>query len=501
MWKRFLPNILFLLVFLGICALIGYQYILFYRPQSIHQWAQCDRASVAYNYFQYGFHFFTPMVHNISNGTGITGLEFPLINFLSAVGYAIFGFHEYIYRSLVLLLLALGLFNAFRLAVLLLDLKIISALLAYLLFASPILAYYGISFLSEPASLGLSLSGWYYFFKWKKDKFNTTFITVIVLCLTACLIKVSSLINPLAMAALLFLSEEKPFSLVGIKSKLIRIIPFLLILLPVTAWYIYASFLNTKYNAKVFMLEIRPVTSREEFVSIWKEIERTWIWRFYPRIYFIILSIATLIIFIIPKKIDKPLLTITCLLYAGAISFFLLMYSQFRIHDYYVIPLMPAFFFHWLLIIKQFSLLENTLVKKSASTLFFALVCFVTSEARDHVQTSHTKSSFKYSPMVYDRYFFFEPELRKLNIQPEDKVVSIYDISFTISLYLMNQRGITMGPLTPNDTIIKELQNPLYKYAILNNFNPNRFDPVMDSLHLGKKMLEWNDLTVYKLHE
>ena len=103
--------------------------------------------------------------------------------------------------------------------------------------------------------------------------------------------------------------------------------------------------------------------------------------------------------------------------------------------------------------------------------------------------------------MVYDRYFFFEPELRKLNIQPEDKVVSIYDISFTISLYLMNQRGITMGPLTPNDTIIKELQNPLYKYAILNNFNPNRFDPVMDSLHLGKKMLEWNDLTVYKLHE
>ena len=64
----------------------------------------------------------------------------------------------------------------------------------------------------------------------------------------------------------------------------------------------------------------------------------------------------------------------------------------------------------------------------------------------------------------------------------------------------MNQRGFTIGPLTPQKDIIKELQNPVYKYAILNNFNPARFDGVMDSLNLGKKILEWNDLTVYTLH-
>ena len=143
--------------------------------------------------------------------------------------------------------------------------------------------------------------------------------------------------------------------------------------------------------------------------------------------------------------------------------------------------------------------MENVQLKKLSAALLLALVCFVTAEAKDHLRTAHTKTSWKYSSPVYDRYFFLEPELRKLNIRPDDPVVSICDLSFNVSLYLMNQQGFTVGPRTPQKDIIKELKNPIYKYAILNNFNPSRFDPVMDSLNLGKKILEWNDLTIYQL--
>ena len=498
MKSLFFRCFVFLLLLLGVCMLIGYQNILFYRPQSIHQWAQCDRASVAFNYYMNGFHFFTPQVHNISNGTGITGLEFPIINYLAAIGYAIFGFHEYIYRGIVFVCLLTGLINAFRLANMLLSNSIVAALPVYLLFASPVLAYYGITFMADPASLGFALSGWYYFFRWLENKKSSMLIATIIFCSLASMIKISSLINPMAMAAFVFLNVDEK-SVTIIKNRIVNALPFLIILLPVLAWYFYASWLNKTYESKVFMLEMRPVGSWEEFSSIWKEIQQTWFWRFYPKIYFIALFIATVTLVFLPQKINRPLLTITLLLYAGSLSFFLLMFTQFRVHDYYIIPLMPAFFFHWLLIIKQFSLMENVQLKKLSAALLLALVCFVTAEAKDHLRTAHTKTSWKYSSPVYDRYFFLEPELRKLNIRPDDPVVSICDLSFNVSLYLMNQQGFTVGPRTPQKDIIKELKNPIYKYAILNNFNPSRFDSVMDSLNLGKKILEWNDLTIYQL--
>ena len=245
---------------------------------------------------------------------------------------------------------------------------------------------------------------------------------------------------------------------------------------------------------------MRPVSSWEEFTAIWKEIEQTWLWRFYPRLYFIALAAGTIAIPFIRQKVNRDLLTITLLLYAGAFSFFFLMYTQFRVHDYYAIAMIPAFFFHWLLILKQITENLKPAFIYVTSVLLFALTCFVTAEAKDHVLTAHDKASWKYGSRVYDSYFFFEPELRKLNIQPDDVVVSIYDLSFNISLYLMNQRGFSVGPMTPQKDIIKELQKPVYKYAILNNFNLSRFDGVMDSLNLGKKLLEWNDLAVYKLN-
>ena len=498
---RFVRYFIFLILLIGICLLLGYQNILFYRPQSIHQWAQCDRASVAYNYFTKGFHFFTPQVHNISNGTGITGLEFPVINYIAAIGYALFGVHEYIYRLIIFLLMVFGLLNAYKLADMMLNGRLIAALPVYLLFVSPVLAYYGIGFLPDPASLGLSLSAWYYFFKWRMSKKKVPLIAAFVFSTFAGLIKISAMINPLAMAAFIFLSAEIPLNnFHGLKQRLYRSIPMLLSFIPVIAWYYYANRLNKLYDSKVFMLEMRPVSSWEEFIAIWREIEQTWLWRFYPRLYFIVLAVGSIVIGAMPQKLNRDLLIITWLLYAGAFSFFFLMFTQFRVHDYYAIAMIPAFFFHWLLILKQLTENVKPVLTHTTAVLLFTLTCFVTVEAKEHVMTAHYKTSWKYGSIVYDSYFFLEPELRKLNIHPDDPVVSIYDLSFNISLYLMNQRGFTIGPLTPQKDIIKELQNPVYKYAILNNFNPSRFDGVMDSLNLGKKMLEWNDLTVYKLN-
>jgi hypothetical protein len=486
-----------LLVFLiaGLYIFLGYSKILFLRPQSIHQWAQCDRGSVAVNYLHNGFDFFHPQTHNISNGTGITGLEFPILNYTAAIGYFIFGYHEYIYRLIIFLLLLYGLIMAFQISDRNIPNKILSPLPVILLASSPVLAYYGITFLPDAASLGLSLAAWNIFLKYLDNNSKKIPVSLILLCTVASLIKISSLINPFIMAWYLLINNRGD----GYYKRIKQVIPFCAIVIALIGWYAYASWLNTNYQAKIFMLEIRPVSSLEEFKTIWNEIVSLWLWRFYPPVYFITLTTASIVAIFFYNSDDKKLLQITLLLYASSLFFFLLMFTQFRIHDYYIIPLMPAFFFHWILISRIFA------KKRNIITYFFILLtamvtAFTVSDAKEHLRTAYDKQSWKYGSRTFDLYFYAEPELRKLKIKPADGVISIFDQSFNISLYLMNQKGITIGPLTPTDTIVNIIKRSQLPYAILNNFNPQRFEPVMDSLQLGKRIYEWNDLTVYRLN-
>jgi hypothetical protein len=488
-------TLLFSALLLGYFLLIKYPKLLFSRPQSIHQWAQCDRASVALNYYQNGYDFFHPQTHNISNGTGVTGLEFPLIQFTAAALYGIFGFHEFFYRLIIFLAFFTGIINLYRLTRIYIHNPVLAVLPPLLMAASPVLAYYGISFLPEAASLGLSLSAWYYFMRDRNENTNSLW-KIIFLCLCASFIKITSLINPAAMSLLLLTANGTA----SLKQNFKRIIPYLIIPLPVFAWYAYASWLNKKYNSSVFMLELRPVSSWEEFTSVWKEILEIWWWRFYPAKYFIALAAGSIIALLFHKKANKLLLRTTVFLYAGSLVFFLLMYTQFRVHDYYIIPLMPAFFFHWLLLADIYIKLPSRHVVQVSFFLALALITgFTIGDAKDHLRTAHNKESWKYGSKTFDLYFDFEPELRSLNIKRNDGVVSIYDQSYNISLYLMNQNGITVGPKTPQDTIVKIIRNSHLPYAILNNFNPERFDHVMDSLNLGKCIYRKNELSIYQL--
>lgn len=491
------PIFIFILLILGYYFLVDYQQILFNRPQSIHQWAQCDRASVALNYYQNGFDFFHPQTHNLSNGTGITGLEFPLIQFIVALLYKTFGFHEYLYRLVIFLTLFTGLVAAFKISTLFVKNRWFALMPPLLLTVSPVLTYYGVSFLPEAASLGLVLMSWFLFIKYLDVPNAKNLILIAMLSSIAVLIKITALINPIAMLVILF--TENGFS--NFKVKANKVIPLLLSVIPVFAWYYYASWLNKTYNSHVFMLELRPLSSFLELKVVWEEILKLWWWWFYPKIYFIGLFAASLTALILYQNINKPLLKITLLLYAGSLAFFILMFPQFRVHDYYIIPLMPAFFFHWVLLSEFFFKIS---LKYKISLIFFLFMAVITgltiSDSKDHLRTAHNKSSWKYGSAVYDNYFNLEPQLRLLKIKKEDKVISLYDKSFNISLYLMNQKGITIGPGTPEMEIIHIISGSSFPYVILNNFDNTSFNSVMDSLNLGECILKEKELSIYKLN-
>lgn len=68
----------------------------FHADQIIFSWRSTDMAGIAMNYYRNGFHFLHPQVLWGGNGPGFVEMEFPIIPFLLAVLYKLFGVHDWL---------------------------------------------------------------------------------------------------------------------------------------------------------------------------------------------------------------------------------------------------------------------------------------------------------------------------------------------------------------------------------------------------------------------
>ena len=188
-------NALFLLLLLAAFFNIGLFSYLNHRPAGMHQWAQCDRASVALNFYQQSMNIFLPRTHYVGWSNGICGMEFPLMNWLAAMSYQITGFHEMNYRILMLAMYVVGLFAAFRLAMQFTQRSFSFSFFSVMLFClSPVLCFYAPNFIPDTAALSLTLIAWYYYFT-RNLNHNTNFFVFVLVLTLAAMIKITALIS------------------------------------------------------------------------------------------------------------------------------------------------------------------------------------------------------------------------------------------------------------------------------------------------------------------
>src|SRR5688572_25745636 len=106
--KRIKPGIWFVIFWLLLCGFTGIWKYLSEPPVGIHQGAQCDRASVAWNYYHYSMNFFEPRIMENRLNYGVAGMEFPIVNYTAAILYKVFGPNEILYRLLVFFIVSFG---------------------------------------------------------------------------------------------------------------------------------------------------------------------------------------------------------------------------------------------------------------------------------------------------------------------------------------------------------------------------------------------------------
>lgn len=457
-----------LLIILAIAyGYFGTYGILPLRPQSVHQWAQCDRASVAWNYYNGNADFFHPRVNNTDNGTGMTGLEFPVVQYFVSVLYRLFGFHEWLYRITSLIIFSIGAVSVFRLARYFLKDQLQSLLIMLLYVCSPLLVYYSCSFIPDIYSLSFAMTGWALLVKYAEQPGKVIWWRWFIAMLIACLIKPNSMIHLPVMGYFLFNS-----GLWSLKDPLRYVGYFVVIVALTLSWYFYASWLSRNTGSEVFLLQMRPPSNMQDVKDVWERVRLDWLERIYFPLFLKLIVVVGLGWMVIDRPFRNPLATYTLFLFLAAVVFLYLMFLQLAYHDYYFITMFPALVFILIFLLAGIS---KRIGMKGRYVLYAVTILFLLKQAHfahGILQFAHKKDSWMYGAPQNDKYFNSDYFLKAAGIDPDDQVISIFDPSPNITLYLMGRKGVTIPYRKVAETLMGYLQTGRYKYVVYNSSDP-----------------------------
>ncbi len=471
------PLLLFYVILITISLFYFYHLILFSPPQSIHRWRQADCLSITMNFYQHGMNFFKPELHLLFSdnmNSGYAAGEAPLLYYFVALLYKIFGPHEYIYRTVNMLILFIGLGALFKISLRLLQSFVAAAFVPLLVFVSPVMAYYGNNFLTDTTALALVFIGWWQFFRYVETGRYRLFATTILLFSLAGLLKVTIMINLAALGCLGIcwhwrkrMFEDHKIMFPGIKASFL---PMLMSFTLVAAWYLYAIHANRLHGNTAFLTSVTPwwIENKELPKGITSMILRNLpvYYSLFIRYLLLITLLAYLIFF---KHIPRYLSVLTGFLIAGGLAYINLYYNQFLYHDYYLIVLFSVIAF---LVLSSLLAIKNKFPGLFDSGFFAmtlaVILVFNVSHARKEMHRRYFGS--KRETPVFESLFTIRPYLESIGVKPEDRVISVPDFTYCYTLYLMNQPGYRIAVIdSTTPEIICEMIEHGARYLVVND--------------------------------
>ncbi len=444
--------VLTLSVFL-LSLFFDYQHILFYRPESIHFWRQCDGASIALNYYQFDMNFFHPELHCLLDGThGYAVEECPIVYYLVALAYKTFGFHEFLFRLIVLLFFYTGVLFAYRLALLLLRNIWWSVLCALTLFTFPVLVNYSPNFLPNVPAFAMDLTALYLFFLAIETQRYRWFVAAVIVATLCGLLKISSLLS-FTVLLILFIAglfqKKRYWQLAFLYKKrwlsllLLLLVPFLNL-----SWILWAKRYNQLHHNALFLMDIVPVWKMpaSEIKMVAYKILKDWIpfYASFPAV--IVWAAMTGYILYFRRRCERFLFHFYGLLLLGSGSYCLLFFGQLYVHDYYIICLYTFFLITAILFLH--------ILQKQHPTGFLHPLAKGTTAIFLVLGIIHSKQ------ILSDKYYgiykqaadqaFYDPGLSSylntLGINKNSVAIVLPDASPNGALYLLNVKGQTNFP-------------------------------------------------------
>ena len=501
--KEIYRILLFTVLILIISYFANYFEILFYRPQSIHFIRQTDSLSFVVNYFQNGMDFFSPQTFNLTTVDGKAACEFPILYYITAILYFVFGEHEFFLRLINISIVFTGFYYVTKLSYIFLQDWTYSFLITFLVMSSGVILYYTNNFLPDSASLGFSLIGLYHFVNYTKVNKRKSLIYSFSFLTLAGLLKATYMIFPIAVVGIfvieifgLKLSEKKIFN--NFKLFVILSISSFVI---VFAWYYYAISYNKINGDTYFLTHTAPIweLSKTRIYTILDLISNYWKNDYYYPTTFHTFFVLLVLSLVFIKKANKLLLVFTFIILLGSLSYFILFFEKFENHDYYGLLFIPVFL---LIILNSFSIIQKLNNNKwvKAVLILGLLVLNILSFNYAIYRSTKRYTEFFKDNSIYEKFNGIKSKLDALNIDNNKTFVVLSDFTRNGSLYYMNKKGWTIKDTS--SVSISELElafknNPDYLIITEDYFLQNSHIKNRDMIFVQK----YKDISIYKLSD
>ncbi len=499
------PPFILPLILFCICALVfsklHHGYNTDFRPQGVHFWAQADRFSIARNYYDNGLNFFEPQTNYLELNEGKTGVEFPAIQYATALIAKPFGARDslfLIYRSLCFLFLSIGaLFlmktikihggNAFQ-----------QVLIPVFFILSPLLLFYGFNLLPDVPAFALTLISYYYFETFRLNiKFNAIYYAL-AFGFAAALLKITSAIFPIAYLFWVLTHSffiDKQISRSKIRFIIVFFVAFFSIWLSITYYFTVRA--NAVFQSSVFLSMSRHINDWGNFSEIWESIV-CWHREYFRETQYWIILIA-FIVSLNTRYKNNGVLWFKTIVFIGFICFILLMGKQLINHDYYAIcTIIPV-----IIILSLDGLM--ILSKGCIGALF--LLYFVQNIAPQSIQQSIKRQDEVYNLPCreiwdYKAYMIEGAQwVANTKIPKSDIIFVLYDYPLNTPLVYLDRKGMVFNHFKMKDkSLINYWFNQLKpKYIVI----PKQWTHCLkeDQIEITKTLemvFQGNQVTIYK---
>ncbi len=326
--KLYLKDIRFWILLFFVVRLYG----IFFPPLEVsHNWRQTTVTMVARNFVEDGADILHPKIDIAGEKSGITGMEFPLLNYLIYLVSYLFGYEHWYGRLINLIVSSFGIWYFYRLIKQYFQEEIAFNAGIVLLFS--IWYTYSRKIMPDTFSMSLMIAGLFYALQYLEHGKIKHLIPAALLVLTGTLAKLPSAYL-LIVLALPYLSKQYQFNhkiILGLSMALMLVFPM---------WYYFkwVPYLESNFGFHHFFMGKSMATGSKELLEHWPET----LSKFYDiaikYIAFAFLFWGMVMAF---RKKETLLLSLFFVGFFGFLPIMLKGGFTFYHHSYYIIPFVP----------------------------------------------------------------------------------------------------------------------------------------------------------------
>lgn len=448
-------------------------------PLDLHSWRQTDTMAVSRNFENESANLFMPRIDMRGANSGVTGMEFPLYNYIVFLFNIVVGFAHWHGRLVTLLFSLVGLAYFWGFAH-----RRYNKRTAYLATVSlslmPLWFFFSRNIQPDVFMVSLAITSLYYGQTYvatgKKKHF---YLSIIALSL-ACLVKIPAVFVALPLAYIF--GYKRIIKLLTWKNVSATI---LIMATPTAAWYIWSAHLSSSYGLGQYFygeLSLGASITIAKTKLFWSVI-RLYVLELKPTNFLAYMGILFGLVYSWAKRDALPVI------WCGSILVFLVIFANKSFyHNYYSLPLMPGLA---LLMALGMMYLYNFLKKDSKVVASIIIVVYLVALAR---------YSFA---VVKPFYTLTAPELTGLeNIMngvsdKSDLIVTNYS-GTPMMLYFANRKGWSIADESLTGQMIKRLKSQGAKYIVrrIENFQK----PSNYQLEGATQVKTGTNLIIYKIN-